>query len=252
MDILYSLGEGSKWNNNELKYSLRSIAKFGKNVKNIYVVGYNPGFLSDKVIFISKENLYDSKHKNILDAIVYAVDNCNIDNEFLYSSDDHFYIKETDFDNYPYFVKGQLISKIIQSPKMRRKIKSRSYFKSLIDTRNCLLNEHFTTYDFSWHGNTHLSREGIEKARLLIQKSFVESKYGYEPTCLILNTIYSSVNKFPIVFRNDLKIGNISSIDDLINKIGNRECFSISDRVIGKGISEYLYHLFPEKCIYEK
>ena len=53
MDILYCIGEGSKWNNNELRYSLRSLEKFGKNVGNIYMVGYNPGFLSDEVTFIN-------------------------------------------------------------------------------------------------------------------------------------------------------------------------------------------------------
>ena len=69
MDILYCLGEGSKWNNNELRYSLRSLEKFGKNVGNIYVVGYDPGILSDKVTFIDCPNKYDRKQKNILQAV---------------------------------------------------------------------------------------------------------------------------------------------------------------------------------------
>lgn len=37
MDILYVIGRGSKWENNELRYSLRSLEKNGINVGNIFI-----------------------------------------------------------------------------------------------------------------------------------------------------------------------------------------------------------------------
>ena len=98
MDILYVLGSGSKWNNNELRYSLRSLEKFGKNVSNVYIIGQDPGFLSDKVTLVKIGDCFGVKAKNILNKICEAVEYTNIGEEFLLSSDDHFYIKETDFD----------------------------------------------------------------------------------------------------------------------------------------------------------
>ena len=244
MDILYCLGEGSKWDNNELRYSFRSLEKFGKNVGNVYLVGYDPSFLSNKVTFINCPNIYNSKHKNILNAICYAVEHCDIGEEFLYSSDDHFYIKETDFDNYAYFCKGNLVNKV-------KKSKSRKYFWSLVETRILLRKFGFTYYAFSQHGNTHLSRKGIKEAKQLIEESY-NTKYGCEPTCLILNTIYS-YNKFPIVQRKDLKVrDNIKSKEDLIKLIDDREVFSIADTNIENGVKQLLEELFPKKSVYEK
>ena len=52
MDILYVIGKGSEWNNNELRFSLRSIAKYGKNIDRVFIVGYKPDFVSDEVTFI--------------------------------------------------------------------------------------------------------------------------------------------------------------------------------------------------------
>ena len=39
MDIVYIIGSGSKWQDNELRYSLRSIEKFGGNFGEVYIVG---------------------------------------------------------------------------------------------------------------------------------------------------------------------------------------------------------------------
>ena len=108
MDILYTLGKGSAWQDNELRYSLRSIEKYGKNVGRIYIVGdWCPGFINrDKVTFIKCEQPYKDKFKNILYSIVYACEHSDIAEEFLLSSDDHFYMQPTDFDDYPYWLKS--------------------------------------------------------------------------------------------------------------------------------------------------
>lgn len=43
MDILYIVGKGrSLCDNKELRYSLRSLAKYGKNIDRIFVAGYCP------------------------------------------------------------------------------------------------------------------------------------------------------------------------------------------------------------------
>ena len=53
IDILYIVGTGSHWNNYELRYSLRTLEKYGKNIGRVFVSGANPGFLSDKIIYIN-------------------------------------------------------------------------------------------------------------------------------------------------------------------------------------------------------
>ena len=60
--------------------------------------------------FIPCDDEYDAKHKNILRCIEKAVSVSDIADDFLLSSDDHFYVRETDFDKYPIFRKGMLPS----------------------------------------------------------------------------------------------------------------------------------------------
>lgn len=244
MDILYILGTGSKWNNNELRYSLRSIEKFGKNVGNVYLVGYNPGFLSNKVNIVYAKDKYKSlqKAKNILTHICFATDYFNLD-DFLVSSDDHFYIKETDFNSYPYFSKGLL-------PKNPDMSKSPVYKKTLKDTRDLLEINGYTYYAFNQHGNTHISRQAIGYAKDIIESSY-NTAYGCEPTCIILNVLYH-YKKFPIVERNDVKIfKDFVDKETLLKQLKDREVFSISDQSLKLGMAECLQELFPYKSKYE-
>ena len=106
MDILYVIGQGSKHDNLELRWSLRSISKYGANVGNVIVAGFPPDWLSEKVIKIPVRDKYSYKHSNILRCIEEVVDNNIVAGDFLYSSDDHFYVKQTDFDHYPYYIKS--------------------------------------------------------------------------------------------------------------------------------------------------
>ena len=244
MDILYVLGKGSRWDNNELRYSLRSIEKFGKNVSNIYLIGEDPGFLSNNVNLIPFVDFYATKHKNILNNICEAVKRSNISDEFLLSSDDHFYVKETDFDNYPIYCKGNLP----KSYKLHNRLKG--YKESLIDTRKLLLSHKCPTYNFSFHGNTHITREAITLAKDIIEESY-NTQRGCEPTALLLNVLYAH-KPFDFINRKDLKIrDDIKCKENIPKVIGDREVFSIADSAIDKGVAEFLQELFPNKSKYE-
>ena len=82
MDILYIIGKNkSLCSNFELKCSLRSIAKYGKNIDRVFVAGYCPEWLSDEVIKIPYEQPYaddnittHEKHCNIAATILYAIE----------------------------------------------------------------------------------------------------------------------------------------------------------------------------------
>jgi hypothetical protein len=45
MDILYYIGSGSRHNNDELRYSLRSLDAHCKDVDKVWIVGNKPRFL---------------------------------------------------------------------------------------------------------------------------------------------------------------------------------------------------------------
>lgn len=47
MDVLYYIGGGSMHNNNELRYSLRSLQKHCRDLGKVWVVGNKPDFLQN-------------------------------------------------------------------------------------------------------------------------------------------------------------------------------------------------------------
>jgi len=241
MDILYVIGTGSKWANNEIRYSLRSVAKFGTNVGRIFVCGANPRILSDEVIFVPCDDPYDHcAHKNIMHKIDYVIKNTDISDEFLLSSDDHFFVKPVDFDKYPIYAKGIMPA--------RSKDKS-PYQLSLVETRKLLIDAGLPTLLTNPHCDTHISRDVWQQTAAL-RVAAMSLPHGGEVNCIIGNTMIENGAK-PELYR-DVKIGTFSGRAELLEQIGDSHCFSIYDSAIHAGIEEYLLSLFPEPSKYER
>ena len=238
MDILYIVGTGSKWNDNELRYSLRSIAKYGKNVGQVYIVGHKPDWVSSQVIHIDCVDHFERKHKNMMYKVIVATERCNMSNHFLLSSDDHFYIKETDFDNYPIYSKSDTI----------RGGSKNSYEKSMYWTGKFLREHGLPTYQTNPHCNTHFDVDIYKKNSELFAKG-IQLEYGAEMNCLMGNLMIQAGAK-PTPYR-DIKVREFHSREELLEKLGDSHCFSIGDEAIRCGIGKYLEELFPEKCRYE-
>lgn len=248
MDIMYVVGTKSEADNIELRCSLRSIAKNGINLGNVYVVGYDPGFLSDEVVFIPHKDTHDLKAANILDCINYAAMNSDISTEFLYSSDDHFYIKPTDFNNYPYYNKRYINKPWTTMLPTFAQIRgvSGSYYKQLALTRHFLIQHNLPTYNWANHANTHFNKYYMGQMQGLISDALNNSPCCIEPTCLMLNYQYS-IMPFPYIERVDVKCFNTI---DPVKLTG--ECFSTSNFKKTSNMYDQLVNLFPDKCRFEK
>lgn len=103
-DIVYILGDGSPHNNEELRYSLRSVEKHIKGVRNVFVVGENPGFLSDKVIYIPALDPYpcdlNNKDRNIWHKLETACKHPLLSEDFLFSADDNIVLKDSTWSDF--------------------------------------------------------------------------------------------------------------------------------------------------------
>lgn len=248
MDILYIIGRGSKWNNNELRYSLRSIATNGINVGRVFIAGYIPEFINtDEVTVLPVEDTTKVKHHNIQNAIEQAVKHLDLSENFLYSSDDHYYIKPTDFDNYPFYWRGRDLPERVK-PGEQHAI----YHTTLASTRKLLAANGLPYFHFAWHGNTHFNTRLFKSKffQRLLRAAYKEPE-GCEPTCLMLN-YWLSVEPFEMTKREDLKIQPYETYSTILNKTTDREVCSTADKASNGGFKEFLEQLFPVKCKYEK
>lgn len=243
MDILY-VYKSNKNGDLELKYSLRSIDSFAVNVGNVYIVGDKPDYLSDKVIHIPHKSKFGAKEKNIADAIKYALDNSDISDDFLLSSDDHFYCNPVDFDNYPYYrninepYNGEI-------PVLMKK--GSSYRRQLVVTGAILRENNLPCNMFAIHKNRHISRKYFNKAYPII-KSARKSEYGVESVLVSLNYQYSK-KPFKFVDSYDCKLNVINeNTEELIKDV---DCFSTIDFEEGSDFHIFLDNKYNNKSKYE-
>ena len=247
MDILYVVGKGfSDWNNNELRYSLRSIAKNGKGIDRVFIVGYIPGFVNRETVnclYLRDEGT--NKHYNIMRAIEYAVANSDIGPRFLYSSDDHYYVQPTDFDKYPVYWRGKEIAKEQEG--------NRWYDITMHSTREILDAFGLPAFFYAWHGNTWYDRALFESRRFeLIRRLAQTMPEACEPACLMLN-YWRAVSPETMPEHeqiNDGKINTGHTLAQIDAAAHNKHVLSTTDAV-GPSMREWLQREFPSKCKYE-
>lgn len=245
MDIVYVIGKSSLHDNLELRMSLRSIARFGSNVGKVIVVGKPPYWLSDDVVKLDVDDKYTYKHSNILLCIEKAVENGLVKGDFLYSSDDHFYCRDVDFDNYPYFIKGKLRDSVVSCDPYYR------YHKSLCDTCMICRKHGFPANNYSQHCNTHMNAEVIKDILPIIHETY-KLPFGVEPTSLIMNAWQTYPNAPNVTKRDDVKILSARNRDDIVNQIGCRDCFSIGDSALtGRAMKDYFKEEYGIKSMFE-
>ena len=241
MDILYTLGDGSNWGDSELKYSLRSVARFCRGVGDVYLVGtHKPAFVGERVKFLKIAQKKDAA-RNVQDSISAAIEHFGL-GHFLLSSDDHFYVKPADFENYPYYTKGILPREFVPNH-----FGSDVYTRTLMNTRKLLELAGLPFVNYGHHINVHITADAWRKAAPIWEIAS-EMRYGVSVRSVV-NNIINPQNAVP---RKDCKIMHAKNTEDIKAQIGDSECFSIYDSAISEGVADFLARLFPEPCIYER
>ena len=232
--------------NIELRMSLRSISKYGSGIGKVIVAGCPPEWLSDEVVKIEVEDKFSYKHQNILHCIEKVVDMGLVHGDFLYSSDDHFYIQPVDFDNYPVYLKGELRNYVNKTDPYYQ------YHRSLYDTRLLCQKHNLPTMNYSQHCNTHMHAEVFKSIRDVIHEAY-ELPFGVEPTTIVMNA-WQTMDDAPIaIHRDDVKILSARSQSHILKQIGRGDCFSIADSALkSNAMKKFLLTEYSIKSLFEK
>jgi hypothetical protein len=143
-DLVIPLGTGSRMEDIELKYCLRSFEKNFKQLGNVYIVGTKPKWLSDKAIHVKfKDTEYHNKDGNIIDKVKVACLIPEISQQLIWSCDDHLISQPMIFEDFkPCYVQDV---KVIDYPT------SSSWHKRLQHTYKYLKSKGLTTKNFDSH-----------------------------------------------------------------------------------------------------
>jgi hypothetical protein len=107
ISVVYVLGTGSRLKNFEIRMSLRSVEKYLTGVKDVWIVGKLPDFLTN-VNHIPLEDTHLVPDWNIMEKIKKACEHPDITEEFLFMNDDHFLLKPFEAATFPFYHRNGL------------------------------------------------------------------------------------------------------------------------------------------------
>jgi hypothetical protein len=237
VDIVYPLAEGlSHFRNQELKYSLRSVEKYVTGFRNIYLIGFKPPFINDKIIHVMQEDHpYHCKERRIMEKFLFACSIPGISDKFLMFNDDYFFTKPVDATKIPFYNKGNLYNSFI-----KRK-PGNLYRQSLENTYNALTEKEFETRHFDVHYPMYYDKKKFPEVMAMYDWNI---RAGY-----VVKSLYANSLKIKGAYRADCKIQKSHDKKEVLERIKDTDMFSTAE--ISRAIITILNDFYPDKCSYE-
>jgi len=141
IDAVFALGTGSRLDDIELRYALRSIELHVENLGQVWVVGHRPAWLRG-VRHLPAEDSLPTKDGNIIHKLRLACQQPELAEHFVFWSDDQLLLRPLAFSQLGPYHLGDL---------RHRTTWDTTWFKRLRNTRDTLAAAGKTT----WYGDTH-------------------------------------------------------------------------------------------------
>jgi len=223
MTVVYTLGKGSTWQNNELRYSIRSFVKYTA-VNRIIIVGYLPDWIQnvEYIPFADGPRKQLNIHLKTLAA-------CQVAPEFVQAADDHFILQPTKFSSFCY-------SGLLKDKKFNG-----NYAVACANTLK-VVGPKARFY------NLHIP--------MRMQADYYESAVGLQDWTskeYLIKSLYA--NKIPgndTELPGDVKLVNFIRRAAIDKYVENKSFLSVSDGGLSTDMRRWLAEKYPDKSIYER
>lgn len=242
MDLVYIIRNGD--HNPDLRYSLRSVAKFVQYDK-IWIVGYKPRWVKD-VEYI-KVTQGPDKWQNSVNNIIAACQSEDISDDFVLMNDDFFAIKPVeDLEASCNVALGTLTDKIEEYKKYRS-----GWFNAFRQARELLQQMKIPEpyYDYESHSPIIINKKNFLS---FIHRPEIQT---FMRTAKVLHkrSVYKNIYKItPKILSEDVKINKDDEVDTRKNVC---EWLSVFDNQVNNRyypkLNKLLKDLFPDMCQYE-
>lgn len=233
MDVVYILGNGSKWFNNELKYSLRSLKNVRGEIGQIWVIGRDPGFLRS-ANHVPADDEFNHKCQCGLAKILTACEQPDLSENFILMNDDFYFLE-------PQAIKERANRDIREKLKKYRKSWPESKYTAALDCTVKLLKQAkygWTDYDVHYPIT-------INKEKFL--ELFAGIDWKNQP--LLFRSVYgNAVGLKADIIKSDCKAYDMKDF----KKLRNRYFVSTDNKVaLGREFQDWIHGQFPEPGPYE-
>ncbi len=230
MDVLYILGNGSKWDDNELRFSLRSIEKNLIGLGNVYIVGRLPHFIQGVHHVEMKDESGVCKQYNIMRKIYEGTKISELSSNFIFINDDHFLLHPLKVEAMQYWYDGTMLD--------------RFRLTNYVRYANCIHH----VIDELGDGPYFDIHTPIVYNRTLFRDVMDRFDWNKENT-YVVKSLYCNWLQIEGVQMDDNK-RDFPDWRSALKQNEGRTWFSTTDHV-SSGVKNYLQHLFPERSRFE-
>ena len=236
IDVVFTVGPGSQWNDNELRYALRALERHGQGVGEVFVIGHKPDWCL--AVHVPYDDPYPKdKAANLIHKLIYAP----VFGEFVYYHDDQILLADVDLPTLPYWCKGELSS---------RNVLDDLYARRLRNTRRLLLDSNCPVWNYDIHAPMRMD------AGLLawIFDGGVGLKWWHQPQGpgIVVKSIYANLLELPPTQERDCLLSpmKVNTKVDAKRLTEGRPFCSLRPRV-PVGVQQWLAERFPEPSRWE-
>lgn len=246
MDILIPLGTGSTWQNNELRYCLRSIERFATGFDRIFITGIDPGFLNtnlvengNKLVVRAIPDIAGNKQSRIAYKILNTFKQTDISDEIIFFNDDFVLNGPVDLSSVPYYQRGDLL---VTAPRHQCSL----YRQELAATHAALQSAGKPTYHYDIHCPIIYRRQEF----IALEDWWIASR-AQKIGCVVKSIYANNVLTEPGPYMSDCKVRG-QTREQFEKKIKGRWIFSYGDEALkGSFLKNWLASKFPEKSTRE-
>lgn len=241
-DVVYVLGNGSGWKNNEIRFSLRSIQKNLKGYRNVFIVGELPPFLKN-VIHVPAKDIFEpgiNADGNIITKVLAACNHPDLSDDFLFINDDHLVIEPINVEDMPPLHKGDMTT----FPEKYWKLNF--WRKRLKRTMEVLLDRGLSTLHFDCHTPILFNKHRFPE---IVKQFDYQNDIGYT-----MKSLYGNVEYPDGPFLTDQKktVFKKYSLENLRSRLSGPTFMSFNDEGLFKPLKWWLIENFPSKSRYEQ
>lgn len=253
MDAVYILGTESIWGDNEeLRYSIRSLVKNMTDLDKIFVVGHKPEWLQNVVHIECPDLNKHNKDANIIRKFLKACEHPDLSENFIGLSDDQLLLKP---------LSGVHIKPLYANDMRTRKAwGTNNWYKRLKNTRDKMLELNRTCFNFDTHTPSPYNK------KLFVDVFKVLSDYDVDYGGYTLNSAYfNMVDGVPLIKDGEIKLtleGNAWQLykqpqlfkyeQDLRKLMSTRLYMGYSDSALSPTVKLLIQEKFPTKSRFEK
>lgn len=242
IDLVYVLGSGSKWNDNELRFSLRSVEKNLKGKGKVYVVGENPVFLSNEVIHIPHPDPLGGLNAdgNMAMKILRACEEESLSDDFLFMNDDFIINRPMQAAKVPWLHKEDMAMR-------PEKYWHREFYrKRLRRTFEVLRDRNLPTIQYDYHAPMLMNKHEFPK---VMEQFDYKADIGYTFRSLYGNCL--ALTAVPILGKK-ITLYRFQKLEKIREETKNIPFVGYNDFGLNNSLKWWMIDSFPEISRYEK